>query len=171
MRRKVSHMLLCAVIALLSGWAGHWLGSRKRSIVRVPETVVRHDTIRPAIPEPEVIVREVPTEVDTAAILADYFSEKHYLDTIIERPYLKVELTDVISRNSLLDRTVVVDYRSQWSATTRWFWEWMRDVTDVYCPQGTDVSPGSSRRAMTCTTGLWCWAFLKLFGNGSGRHT
>ena len=43
--------------------------------------------------------------------LADYFSEKHYLDTIIERPYLKVELTDVISRNSLLDRTVVVDYR------------------------------------------------------------
>lgn len=111
MRRKVSHMLLCAVIALLSGWAGHWLGSRKRSIVRVPETVVRHDTIRPAIPEPEVIVREVPTEVDTAAILADYFSEKNYLDTIIERPYLKVELTDVISHNSLLDRTVVVDYR------------------------------------------------------------
>lgn len=111
MRRKVSHMLLCAVIALLSGWAGHWLGSRNRSIVRVPETVVRHDTIRPAIPEPEVIVREVPTEVDTAAILADYFSEKHYLDTIIERPYLKVELTDVISHNSLLDRTVVVDYR------------------------------------------------------------
>lgn len=111
MRRKVSHMLLYAVIALLSGWAGHWLGSRKRSIVRVPETVVRHDTIRPAIPEPEVIVREVPTEVDTAAILADYFSEKHYLDTIIERPYLKVELTDVISHNSLLDRTVVVDYQ------------------------------------------------------------
>ena len=80
-------MLLCAVIAFLSGWAGHWLGSRKRSIVHVPETVVRHDTIRSAIPEPEVIVREVPTEVDTAAILADYFSEKHYLDTIIERPY------------------------------------------------------------------------------------
>ena len=104
-------MLLCAVIAFLSGWAGHWLGSRKRSIVHVPETVVRHDTIRPAIPEAEVIIREVPTEVDTAAILADYFSEKHYLDTIIERPYLKVELTDVISHNSLLDRTVVVDYR------------------------------------------------------------
>jgi len=111
MRRKVSHMLLCAVIALLSGWAGYRLGSRHRSIVRVQETVVRHDTIRPAIPEPEVIVREVPTEVDTAAILADYFSEKHYLDTIIERPYLRVEMTDIISRNALLDRTVVVDYR------------------------------------------------------------
>lgn len=111
MRRKVSHMLLCAVIALLSGWAGYRLGSRHRSIVRVQETVVRHDTIRPAIPEPEVIVREVPTEVDTAAILADYFSEKHYRDTIIERPYLRVEMTDIISRNALLDRTVVVDYR------------------------------------------------------------
>ena len=96
-------MLLCAVIAFLSGWAGHWLGSRKRSIVHVPETVVRHDTIRSAIPEPEVIVREVPTEVDTAAILADYFSEKHYLDTIIERPYLKVELTDA-AMNAVIDQ-------------------------------------------------------------------
>lgn len=111
MRRKVSHMLLCAVIALLSGWAGYWLGSRHRSIVRVPETVIKHDTIRPDIPEPKVIVHEIPTEVDTAVILADYFSEKHYLDTIIERPYLRVEMTDIISRNALLDRTVVVDYR------------------------------------------------------------
>ena len=105
MRRNVSCILLCAFIALLSGWAGHWLGSRHRSIVYTPETV------RPVIPEPEVIVREVPAEVDTAAILADYFSEKHYLDTIIERPYLRVEMTDIISRNALLDRTVVVDYR------------------------------------------------------------
>lgn len=111
MRRNVSCILLCAFIALLSGWAGHWLGSRHRSIVYTPETVVKHDTIRPVIPEPEVIVREVPAEVDTAAILADYFSEKHYLDTIIERPYLRVEMTDIISRNALLDRTVVVDYR------------------------------------------------------------
>ena len=70
-------MLLCAVIAFLSGWAGHWLGSRKRSIVHVPETVVRHDTIRPAIPEAEVIIREVPTQLDTAAILDDYYSENH----------------------------------------------------------------------------------------------
>lgn len=111
MRRNVSCILLCAFIALLSGWAGHWLGSRHRSIVYTPETVVKHDTIRPVIPEPEVIVREVPAEVDTAAILADYFSEKHYLDTIIERPYLRVEMTDIISRNALLDRAVVVDYR------------------------------------------------------------
>lgn len=111
MKRNVSGMLLCAFMALLSGWAGYRLGTRHRSIVRVTETVVRHDTIRPAIPEPEVIVREVPAEVDTAAILADYFSEKHYLDTVIERPYLRVEMTDIISRNALLDRTVVVDYR------------------------------------------------------------
>lgn len=111
MKRNVSCMLLCAFMALLSGWAGHWLGSRHRSIVYTPETVIKHDTIRPAIPEPEVIVREVPAEVDTAAILVDYFSEKHYLDTIIERPYLRVEMTDIISRNALLDRTVVVDYR------------------------------------------------------------
>lgn len=111
MKRNVSYMLLCAVIALLSGWTGHWLGSRHRSIVRIPETVVRHDTIRPGIPEPEVIVREVPADVDTSAILADYYSERRYLGTIIERPYLKVELADVISCNSLLDRTVVVDYR------------------------------------------------------------
>lgn len=111
MRRNVKCIFLCAVIALLAGWTGHWLGSRSRSIVRVQETVIRHDTIRPEVPEPEVIVREIPADVDTAAILADYFAEKHYLDTIIERPYLRVEMADVISRNALLDRTVVVDYR------------------------------------------------------------
>lgn len=111
MKRNVKCIFLCAVIALLAGWTGHWLGSRSRSIVRVQETVIRHDTIRPAVPEPKVIVREIPADVDTAAILTDYFLEKQYLDTIIERPYLRVELTDVISRNTLLDRTVVVDYR------------------------------------------------------------
>lgn len=111
MRRNVKCIFLCAVIALLASWTGHWLGSRSRSIVRVQETVIRHDTIRPAVPEPKVIVREIPADVDTAAILTDYFLEKQYLDTIIERPYLRVELTDVISRNTLLDRTVVVDYR------------------------------------------------------------
>lgn len=111
MKRNVRYIPLCAVVAVLSAHAGYWLGSRCRSIVRIPETIIRHDTIHPAIPEPEVIVKEVPAEVDTTAILADYFSERHYLDTIIERPYLRVELADVISRNSLLDRTVVVDYR------------------------------------------------------------
>lgn len=111
MRQSVKLTALCALVALLAGWAGYRMGSRHRSIVRVPETVVRHDTLRPAIPRPEVIVREVPARVDTAAILADYYAERRYLDTIVERPYLKVELTDIVSRNALLDRTVVVDYR------------------------------------------------------------
>lgn len=111
MGRNAKCIFLCAVITLLAGWTGYWFGSRFRSIVRVPETVVRHDTIRPEVPEPKVIVREIPADVDTAAILADYFAEKHYLDTIIEYPYLRVELADVISHNALLGRTVVVDYR------------------------------------------------------------
>lgn len=110
MGRNVKCIFLCAVIALLAGWTGYWFGFRSRSIIRVPEMVVRHDTIRPTVPEPKVIVRAIPADVDTAAILADYFLEKQYLDTIIERPYLRVELTDVIARNTLLDRTVVVDY-------------------------------------------------------------
>lgn len=110
MRRNIKCIFLCAVIAFLAGWTGHWFGSRCRSIVRVPETVICHDTIHPAVPEPKVIVREIPADVDTTAILADYFLEKQYLDTIIEYPYLRVELTDIISRNTLLGRTVVVDY-------------------------------------------------------------
>ena len=169
MRRNVSCMLLCAVIALFSGWAGHWLGSRHRSIVCTPETVIRHDTIRPAIPEPEVIVREVPAEVDTVAILADYFSEKHYLDTIIERPYLRVEMTDIISRNALLDRTVVVDYRQPVVYNNTPLWDWMPGVTAVCCLRGIGVNRGSSGRDMTCTINHWCWVYLKICGDGSRR--
>lgn len=111
MKQNVKYMLLCAVIAVVASWAGHWYGSRLRSIVRVPETITVHDTIYPKIPDPIVITKEIPAGVDTAAILASYFAEKHYHDTIIERPYLRVELTDVISRNSLLNRTMIVDYR------------------------------------------------------------
>ena len=111
MRRNIKCIFLCAVIAFLAGWTGHRFGSHCRSIVRVPETVICHDTIHSAVPEPKVIVREIPADVDTAAILADYFSEKYYRDTIIEYPYLRVELADVISHNALLDRTVAVDYR------------------------------------------------------------
>ncbi|ADV44375.1 hypothetical protein [Bacteroides helcogenes] len=111
MKQDAKYLLCCAVIALTSAWCGYWYGSRSRSIVRMPETIRIHDTIYADIPQPEVIIREVPSEIDTAAILTDYFSERHYLDTVIERPYLHVELADVISRNSLLERRVILDYR------------------------------------------------------------
>lgn len=110
---KLSFLLFLTAVAVLFFRLGRWCGSRMRSIIHVPEKVVVRDTIRPEIPEPEIIVREVPADIDTAAILADYFAERRYRDTIIERPYLKVELEDVVSRNAVIDRRVMVDYRHQ----------------------------------------------------------
>ncbi len=69
------------------------------------------DTLVNIINEPVLVVHEVPDQVDTAAILADYFSERHYMDTIIQRPYLQVELFDIVGQNRLLDRKVIVNYQ------------------------------------------------------------
>ncbi len=63
------------------------------------------------MPVPVEVERPVPMDVDTAAILADYFRERHYNDTVIERPNLRVELSDVVTGNQLADRIVRVDYR------------------------------------------------------------
>lgn len=113
MKSDIRRVFLFLFFILVALFAGYVVGySYKKTD---PDTakgyIVIRDTIKPPIPIPEIIYKTVPTKVDTAAILADYFAEKHYHDTIIQHPCLKVELSDVISQNQLIDRTVSFDYQ------------------------------------------------------------
>lgn len=76
----------------------------------LPPIIIR-DTILGDIPDPEIIIKEVPADVDTAAILKSYFSEKIYNDTILLYPELQVGLTDIVSQNSIVDRQIFVNYQ------------------------------------------------------------
>lgn len=110
--KKIGKYIALIVLMVLSFVTGRCTAERKNPCDTPGEAMLNiTDTIVDVISEPVVVVREVPATVDTASILADYFSERHYQDTIIERPYLRVELTDIVGQNQLLDRQVVVNYQ------------------------------------------------------------
>ena len=111
MKQNIKYLLLCVIAIILSGWVGYRCGYRYASENIQPELIPVHDTIPGKIPEPIVKYREVPARIDTAAILAEFYAEKRYHDTIINKPYLKIELLDLVSQNKLLDRTIVYDYQ------------------------------------------------------------
>lgn len=107
-----SRYIAAAVVpAALAFVLGRCTALRPALIVPPAVAVEITDTLVDVIGTPMVVERTVPARVDTAAILADYFNERHYRDTIVQRPYLRVELTDVVGQNRLLDRRVVVNYR------------------------------------------------------------
>lgn len=62
------------------------------------------------VPGAEVII-EVPIDVDTTAILKDYFKKYYYEDTILIDSVGKATIKDTISTNRILSRSVIFDYK------------------------------------------------------------
>lgn len=58
----------------------------------------------------EVIIREVPQDIDTTAILNDYYSEVVYNDEIQMDSLGTAYITDTISQNKILSRTARFEY-------------------------------------------------------------
>lgn len=78
---------------------------RQNSSSRVPELQTIHDTVY--LPGP-VVTKEipvpVPSKVDTAAILAQYFTKRVFDDTL-RTQFVTMHLTDTVYQNTLLGRT------------------------------------------------------------------
>lgn len=53
---------------------------------------------------------EVPAEVDTTAILQDYFAKYSYSDTVPLDSIGTVQINDTISRNKIISRKILFDY-------------------------------------------------------------
>lgn len=109
MRKGCGIILFVLVAAILFG-AGFHVG--RGAVHMVAYTVHVNDTIRLSAPE---VIREievpVPVDVDTAAILQQYFTKKVYDDPIIKTEYIEVHLTDTVYMNGLLGRTVSYSFR------------------------------------------------------------
>ena len=94
-----------AVLLFFAWYAGYREGIRHTPLA--PEIIHKTDTF--TLPSP-VSVKEVPVEVpadvDTAAILADYYTQRMYNDTIIQTEMLSVTLHDTVYNNMLLGRKV-----------------------------------------------------------------
>ena len=96
MRKGCAIILFVLVAAILFG-AGFHVG--RGAVHMVAYTVHVNDTIR------------LSADVDTAAILQQYFTKKVYNDPIIKTEYIEVHLTDTVYMNGLLGRTVSYSFR------------------------------------------------------------
>lgn len=149
---KTTKLLLLVCIASLGlsvGVSACWLLQAPRGVAlpaAVPQhdtvTVVCHDTVTlPPATVVKTVYKAVPMDVDTAAILAAYYRETIYHDTIIEDRYVHAEITDTVSEGALLGRTVTYTVRAP------------RHRASVSA--GVVVSPGMAAPVMEGTYGRW----------------
>lgn len=88
-------------------------------IIRI-DTIRKTDSIYVPVPYPSEIIKPVfiPEEIDTVAIIADYYSKIVYdKDTLINTSNLIVSVTDTISENRKTGRSVY--YTLQYPEITR----------------------------------------------------
>ena len=93
------------VLFIIISWSvGYRDGSRQAPTV---DTIRIDSIIRIPVPVPAVEVQiPVPVDVDTAAILADYYKQRIYDDTLINDQFVTLMLRDTVYHNQLLGRTV-----------------------------------------------------------------
>lgn len=97
-------LILFCIICL---WIGYGIGTRKQKSFIQMDTVTVTDSFFLPNPVPsKYIIVEVPVDVDTAAILKDYYTQKIYDDTLVNNNRLNLVLRDTVYNNKLLGRTV-----------------------------------------------------------------
>ena len=108
--KSVLSILAVTILCLVCFRLGYRKGLNGRVVVTDVEYVHHYDTIVNEIPVPHIEWREVPVDVDTAAILEAYFQEARYNDTI-QGSSVSLHIQDVISQNRLIDRVVTLNER------------------------------------------------------------
>lgn len=110
---KNSKLYICIAAAVLilsmavSFYAGYKYCQSQYSDYIVRDTITVKDTVTAYRPMPsDTIYIPVPAIVDTAAILADYFSQKVYVDTIPLDIYGSVTVIDTLYQNGIDNRQV-----------------------------------------------------------------
>lgn len=103
--KKTLTVILALLAVVLLFIAGYHIGRRSMKPAKA-DTIRLRDTIK--LPSPAVIKEisvPVPVQVDTAAILASYYTQRIYSDNVINTPYVKVSIVDTVFQNRLLGRT------------------------------------------------------------------
>lgn len=107
MKNKVLVIWVISFLVLFMYFS--WSAGYRDGIRQAPpgDTIRIDSIIEIPIPSPSVEVRvPVPAEVDTAAILSDYYIQRMYEDTLINNEFVTLMLRDTVYNNKLLGRTV-----------------------------------------------------------------
>jgi hypothetical protein len=111
---------------------GWWLRGRLSppqpaplEVVAIVRDTIKGDTIPYAVPVPVPVVRYVALvpdtvfrNVDTAAILADYFITRSYDDTLMNDTSAFIALSETVTQNRIMERTLTFQNRRATAITT-----------------------------------------------------
>ena len=119
--------IIVVLCLFVSFGAGYWVAQRSIK-PSVPDTLIVTDTMY--LPGP-VITKQipvpVPADVDTAAILAAYHTQRIYNDSLLSTPDIQVVVVDTVYQNQLLGRRVS--------------WQLNKPVHNRAISLGTSVAP------------------------------
>lgn len=127
---------LMVILSLVSFFGFGFLVGRRTVRPSVPDTLVVTDTMY--LPGP-VITKEipvpVPADVDTAAILASFHTQRIYSNSLVSTPEVQVVVVDTVYKNQLLGRQV--SWRVSTPMRNRAF-----SIGATVAPQGIYMSVG-----------------------------
>lgn len=101
-------LLICALLCLRTGCLLYKYFSPKdvkyeERIVKITKT----DTVIRTVTIPNIVVyRDIPREIDTAAIIRDYFASVEYCDTVLQSPESSVMIRETVEQNRIAQREV-----------------------------------------------------------------
>jgi hypothetical protein len=101
--------ILVLVMSLFTGFLVRKL-SQKQTVEYITDTIRIKRT--EYIPKPSTVYVPVAvhTVVDTAAIIADYFATRFYVDTLLSTNDFNVVLRDSVSENRIISRNFDIEY-------------------------------------------------------------
>lgn len=100
-------ILSLCLLLWCSFYGGVKVGEKRASVIT--DTVTVRDSFPVYVPTPhQIIVDTVFAEIDTAAVITDYYSRKIYADTL-SRAGVTVVIHDTVYNNSLANRYVEFD--------------------------------------------------------------
>ena len=100
-------LLSLCLLLWCSFYGGVKVGEKRASVIT--DTVTVRDSFPVYVPYPQLIIADtVFAEIDTAAVIADYYSRKIYADTL-SRSGVTVVIHDTVYNNSLANRYVEFD--------------------------------------------------------------
>ena len=106
--KNLLFFILGALYILSMGWLrNRYFASDETKYKERTIEVIKTDTIVRFVSVPNMIIyRDIPTMVDTAEIIRDYFASVTYSDTIVSAGDAKVSISETIEQNRIKEREV-----------------------------------------------------------------
>ena len=104
------------ISVLIAFWVGvlvgrTWHSCPKAHIIDNADTLLVWDTCY--IPQPAETIRvKMPSEVDTAYVVQEFYTEKLYRDTVFNNDTVMLVIQDTLWRNSLTSRTASLTFNA-----------------------------------------------------------